>query len=135
MIKSVRSARLRYEQFQLETSKWKKASEKQLQRKVVTNELEQVKEKKIRLQESVCELVRDADKLSLDAKEKNDLRLLSRSDDLRKLTNCKRKKIDGIDKLAENLILRRGSLFERGFFMVSYVIVHWITMELLRTKR
>ena len=107
MIKSVRSARLRYEQFQLETSKWKKASEKQLQRKVVTNELEQVKEKKIRLQESVCELVRDADKLSLDAKEKNDLRLLSRSDDLRKLTNCKRKKIDSLDKLAENLILRR----------------------------
>ena len=78
-----------------------------MQRKVVTNELEQVKQKKIRLQESVCELVKDADKLPLDAKEKNDLRLLSRSDDLRKLTNCKRKKIDGLGKLAENLIFWR----------------------------
>ena len=72
MIKFVRSARLRYEQFQFETSKEKKATEKQLERKIVTNELEQVKQKKIRLQESVCELVRDADKLSLDTEEKND---------------------------------------------------------------
>ena len=72
MIKSARSARLRYEQFQLETSKEKKATEKQLKRKIVTNYLEQVKQKKIRLQESVCELVKDADKLPLDAEEKND---------------------------------------------------------------
>ena len=72
MIKSARSARLRYEQFQPETSKEKKATEKQLKRKIVTNYLEQVKQKKIRLQESVCELVKDADKLSLDAEEKND---------------------------------------------------------------
>ena len=63
MIKSVRSAQLRYEQFRLER---------------VTNELKQVKQKKICLQESVCELVKDADKLFLDAEEKNDLRLLSR---------------------------------------------------------
>ena len=42
-IKSFKSARLRYEQFQLETSKEKKAAEKQLKRKIVTNELEQVK--------------------------------------------------------------------------------------------
>ena len=84
MIKSVRSAQLRHEQFQFETSKEKK----QLKRKIVTNELEQVKQKKIRLQESVCEVVKDADKLSLDAEENNDLRLLSRSNDLRKLANC-----------------------------------------------
>ena len=63
MIKYVRSARLRYEQFPLETSKEKKATEEQLKKKIVTNELEQVKKKKIRLQESVCELVNDADKL------------------------------------------------------------------------
>ena len=57
--------------------KEKKAAEKQLKRKIVTNKLEQVKQKKIRLQESVCELVKDADKFSLDAEEKNNLRLLS----------------------------------------------------------
>ena len=50
-MKSARSARLRYEQFQLETSKEEKTTEKQLQ----------VKQKKILLQESVCELVKDAD--------------------------------------------------------------------------
>ena len=87
------------EQFQLETSKEKWASEKQQKRKIITNELEQVKQKKICLQESVCELVKDAGKLSLDAEEKNDLRLLRRSSDLGKLANCKRKKIDDLDKL------------------------------------
>ena len=35
MIKFVRSARLRYEQFQLEASKEEKASENQLKRKIV----------------------------------------------------------------------------------------------------
>ena len=70
------------EQFQLETSKEKWASEKQQKRKIITNELEQVKQKKICLQESVCELVKDAGKLSLDAEEKDDLRLLRRSSDL-----------------------------------------------------
>ena len=44
MIKSVRNAQLRYEQFQFETSKEKKATEKQLKRKIVTNQLEQVKQ-------------------------------------------------------------------------------------------
>ena len=78
MMKSVRSALLRYERFQFETSKEKKATEKQLKKKIVTNELEQVKQKKTHIQESVCKLVKDADKLSLNVEEKNDLRLLSR---------------------------------------------------------
>ena len=93
--KSVTSAQLRYEQFQLETSKEKKATKKQLERKMVARELEQVQQKKSHLQESVCELVKNVDNLSFDAEEKNDLRLLSRSNDL--------------DKLTENLILHRES--------------------------
>ena len=88
-----------------------------MKRKIVTNELEQIKQKKIRLQESVCELVKDADKLSLDAEEKNDLRLLSRSNDLQKLANCKRKYIDDLDKWTENLILWRESIILEGFFL------------------
>ena len=116
MITSVRSARLRYEQCQLKTSKNKTATEKQLKRKIVTDELKQVKQKKICLQESVCELVKDADKLSLNAEEKNDLSLLSRSNDLLKLANCKRKDIDDLDKLTENLILGRESIICEGFF-------------------
>ena len=98
------------EQFQLETSKEKWASEKQWKRKIIRNELEQVKQKKICLQESLCELVKDAGTLSLDAEEKNDLRLLSRSSDLRKLANCKRKEIDDLDKLVENLIVWMDSI-------------------------
>ena len=43
VIKSVRSARLRYEQFQLEILKEKEATEKQLQRKIVTKKFQQVK--------------------------------------------------------------------------------------------
>ena len=88
-----------------------------MKRKIVTNELEQIKQKKIRLQESVCELVKDADKLSLDAEEKNDLRLLSRSNDLQKLANCKRKYIDDLDKWTGNLILWRESILLEGFFL------------------
>ena len=80
MIKSVRSVWLRYEQFQLETLKKKKATEKQLKKKINTNKLEQVKQKKICLQESVCELVKVADELSLDIEEKNDLRWLRKTD-------------------------------------------------------
>ena len=52
----------------------------------------------------------ELDKLSLNAEEKNDLRLLSRSNGLRKLANCKRKEINDLDKLPENLILRRESI-------------------------
>ena len=61
--------------------KFVRSAKKEKKRKIVTNELEQVKQRKISLQESICELVKDADKLSLDVEEKNDLRLLSRSND------------------------------------------------------
>ena len=43
MIKSVRSAQLRNKQFQLKCSQEKNAAEKQLKRKIVMNQLEQVK--------------------------------------------------------------------------------------------
>ena len=102
-IKSVRSARLRYDQFQLETLKGQKATAKQLKRKIVTNELKQVKQKKIFLQESVCELVKDAE-------EKNDSKLLSISNDLRKLANCKRKVIADLDKFPNNINLLMESI-------------------------
>ena len=101
-IKSVRSARLRYDQFQLETLKGQKATAKQLKREIVTNELKQVKQKKTFLQESVCELVKDA--------EKNDSKLLSISNDLRKLANCKRKVIADLDKFPNNINLLMESI-------------------------
>ena len=102
-IKSVKSARLRYDQFQLETLKGQKATAKQLKREIVTNELKQVKQKKTFLQESVCELVKDAE-------EKNDSKLLSISNDLRKLANCKRKVIADLDKFPNNINLLMESI-------------------------
>ena len=86
MIKSVRRTGLRHEQFQLETLKEKKATQKQLKSKIVSSKFQQVKQKKICLQESVFELFKD--ELSLDVKEKNDLSLLCRSNDLQKLAKC-----------------------------------------------
>ena len=67
MIKSVRSARVIHEQFQLKSSEEKKASQKHLKRKIVTNVLNQVNRKKICLQDSFYELVKDSHKLSLNA--------------------------------------------------------------------
>ena len=99
MIKSVRSARLRNEQFHLKSSQKKNATGKQLKRKIVTNELKQVKQKKLCLQEIMCELVKDVDKLSFDAEGRNDLMLRSRLNDLRKLSNCERKEIDDLNRL------------------------------------
>ena len=69
---------------------------------MVARELEQVQQTKSHLQESVCELVKNVDNLSFDAEEKNDLRLLSRSNDL--------------DKLAENLYSSQGVQCLRGVF-------------------
>ena len=81
-----------------------------MKRKIVTNELGQVKQKKICLRENICELVKDTDKLSFGAQEKNDLRILSRSNDLQKIALCERKEIDDLDKLNENLIPQKESI-------------------------
>ena len=54
--------------------------------------------------------MKDADNLFLDAEGKTDLRLLSRSNDFRKHAICKRNKIDDLDKLTGNLVLRRESI-------------------------
>ena len=63
---------------------------------------------------SVCELVKDADdKMSLDAEENNDLRLLSRSNDLPKLANCKRKEIDDLYYWLKILFFGGSPLFKR----------------------
>ena len=61
--------------------------------------------------------MKDADNLFLDAEGKIDLRLLSRSNDFRKHAICKRNKIDDLDKLTGNFVLRRESIIWDGFFL------------------
>jgi len=106
----VKSAHARYEQSQLEQSKQKTTSEKDLKRKIITTEIEEVNKKRLRLQESVTDLVKDADSLSIDAEKKNDMKLLTRSNDLRKVAVAKKNEIRELDNMTKSLILRRDSI-------------------------
>ena len=60
-----------------------------LKRKVVTNEITDIQKKKARLQESSNDLLKNADKLAFEAETRNDLKLLGRSNDLRKISRTK----------------------------------------------
>ena len=74
-------------------NKKKKKGENQskinLKRKVVTNEITDIQKKKARLQESSNDLLKNADKLAFEAETRNDLKLLGRSNDLRKISRTK----------------------------------------------
>jgi len=61
MLKAVRGARAKYEEYEAQLSKKKKCSEKALKRKIISDELDEVKKKKLKLQESITELIKDAD--------------------------------------------------------------------------
>ena len=50
-----------------------------MKRKIVLDEITDVEKKKARLQESMNDLIKDADKLAFEAETKNDLKLLERS--------------------------------------------------------
>ena len=73
--------------------KQKKKGENQskinLKRKVVTNGITDIQKKKARLQESSNDLLKNADKLAFEAETRNDLKLLGRSNDLRKISRTK----------------------------------------------
>ena len=73
--------------------KQKKKGENQskinLKRKDVTNEITDIQKKKARLQESSNDLLKNADKLAFEAETRNDLKLLGRSNDLRKISRTK----------------------------------------------
>ena len=49
------------------------------------------KRKKVHLQESINDLIKDADELAFEAETKNDLQLLRRSSDLQKITRTRKK--------------------------------------------
>ena len=53
MLKSVRASQARYEESQLEYAKQNKSSDKDLKCKIITNVSEEIKRKKVHLQESV----------------------------------------------------------------------------------
>ena len=62
-----------------------------LKRKIVSDEITDVQNKKVHLQESSNDLLKDAGKLAFEAETKNDLKLLGRSNDLRKVNQTKKR--------------------------------------------
>ena len=79
----------------LKRSSKKKKEENQskvnLKRKIVSDEITDVQKKKAHLQESINDLIKDADKLAFEAEAKNDLKLLGRSNDLQKISRTKKR--------------------------------------------
>jgi len=107
---SVRSARTRYDQARIDDSTKKNESAANLKRKIISNELEEVNKKKLRLKESVEELVKDSDKLAFEAADKSDFKILERSNDLRLVATGKKKEIQELEEMSKSLILRRDSI-------------------------
>ena len=82
MISNVKAARARYFEEVKQKKKEENKSKVNLKRKIVSDEVTDVQKKKVHLQESINDLLKDADKLAFAAETKNDLKLLGRSNDL-----------------------------------------------------
>ena len=109
-IKSVATPRARYVEFLNENKKAKKESEKDLKRKVISCEIEEVRKKKLRVQSSIDELIKDADELALKAQETNSFQALGRSNDLRRLAKSKKEDTEECNRIEQSLLLRKDSI-------------------------
>ena len=85
MISNVKAARARYFEEIKQKEKEENQSKVNLKRKVRSDEIADLQKEKACLQESINDLIKDADKLVFEAENKNDLKLLRRSNDLRKI--------------------------------------------------
>ena len=65
-------------------NKSKAKTDKDLNRKIISEEIEEVRMKRHRLQSSIDELVKDADELAITSQETQSLKTLERSNDLKK---------------------------------------------------
>ena len=110
MIKSVKASRQRYSIHLEEKFKVNSKNEKELKRKVVSEEIEQVRKRKRHLQSSIDELLKDADEMAQKAQDTENFKTLERSNNLRKADRLKKAEIDECDKMEEVLVLRRESI-------------------------
>jgi len=110
MVKSVNSARSRYVEFQTESLKSKVDTRKDLKRKAVCSEIEEVRKKKQYLQTSINALIKDADELALKAETTSDFQALGQSNDLRKLANSKKEEVEECIQMEQSLVLRKDSV-------------------------
>ena len=110
MIKSVSSARSRYMESLEVARNQKKSTDKDLKRKIIDTEIAEVRKKKLRVQESIDQLIKDADQLALRAEQTNSFKDLGRSNDLRKTANLKKAEIEECVKMEQSLLLRKESI-------------------------
>ena len=110
MIKSVSSARSRYMESLEAARTEKKTTERDMKRKVIDDEIDEVRKKKSRIQESIDDLIKDADQLALRAEQVSSFKDLGRSNDLRKTASLKKTEIEECLKIEQSLILRKESI-------------------------
>ena len=91
MISNVKAAKARYFEEIEQKKKEENESKVNLKRKIVSDEVTDVQKKKACLEGSNNDLIQDADKLASEAETKNELKLLGRSNDLRKVSRKKKK--------------------------------------------
>ena len=110
LIRSVRSARSKYEHALEQRKKEKVTSAVCAKRKLVTSDIEDVKRKKKRLKASISNLIKEADAVAVQAEEKEDIQLLIKSDDLRRLSQEKGQKVKELEHMEQKLKLKRDSI-------------------------
>ena len=111
MVKNVKSARSRYQEYLDEQTKHKQLNAKELKRKIVCDELIEVRKKKACYEDCIKQNTKDADRIGAEAEEKQDFALLSQSNSLRKANIEKQNLIDELKKMEAELIARRDMLF------------------------
>ena len=110
LLKNIRSSHSRYRLHQDEKTTAKQLNSRELKRKIVCDELAEVRKKKAFYEEVIKQNVKDADKISLEAEEKQDFTLLSQSNTLRVANAEKEKLICELKKIEAELISRRESI-------------------------
>ena len=92
MISNVKPVSPRYFEEIEQKKKEENHSKVNSKRKIVSDEITDVQKKKVHLQESIYDLIKDANRLTFQVETKNDLKLLGRSNDLQKISQTKKKR-------------------------------------------
>ena len=81
-----------------------------MKRKLIDDEIDDVKKRKLDLETCVETLKKDADKLSFEAEQKNDLMLLIKANSFRKTTTEKAESISVLDKAIVKVQEEKGNM-------------------------
>ena len=104
--KSIGKSRQRYHEYLEQHKNEKKLNEKDLKRKVVGEEINEIQKKKLFLATNIEDLSKDADEYAFKAAKKQELQLLGRTNDLRSLIKTKEGEIDELNKYEQTLNIR-----------------------------